>query len=83
MELPQRPLHVHLDVDVVDPAELPGLLYPAASGPGITEVLAMLRHLAGAPNLVAISVAHTYDHRAAATSEARRVTEELVEALTG
>jgi arginase len=81
MELPTRAIHVHLDVDVVDPAELPGLLYPATGGPGITEVTAVLRHLASAPNLAAISIAHTYDQRADTTAAARRAASDLVRAV--
>jgi arginase len=79
---PRRPLYVHLDVDVVAPTEMPGLLYPAPGGPGLDEVSKALRDLvAAAPNLVAMSVAHTYDQRTETTAEAHRLTAELVAAL--
>lgn len=68
-------------MDVVDPAELPGLLYPAPGGPGVALVKAALRHLAAAPNIAAISVAHTYDQRAETSPLASRIAAELVEAL--
>ena len=79
--LASRPLHIHLDVDVVDPGELPGLLYPAPGGPRLAAVAAALRHLATAPQIATISVAHTYDQRAATTASARRITGELIDAL--
>jgi arginase len=40
-----RPLIVHVDLDVVDPAELPGLLFPAPGGPSASEVVAAVRLL--------------------------------------
>ncbi len=81
LHLSERPLHIHLDVDIVDPEELPGLLYPAPGGPRLARVTAALRHLAASPHLVGISVAHTYDHRAELAALSRRVAAELVAAL--
>ncbi len=40
-----RPLIVHVDLDVVDPAELPGLMFPAPGGPSATDVIAAVRRL--------------------------------------
>ena len=38
-ELPDGPLILHVDVDVTDPAELPGLLFPAPGGPAAAQVV--------------------------------------------
>ncbi len=52
--LPEGPLYIHMDVDVIDPAEMPGLGYPAPGGPSAAQVNATLervlaeRPLAGA-----------------------------------
>lgn len=52
--LPDRPLYIHMDIDVIDPAEMPGLGYPAPNGPSVAAVNATLkrvvteRRLAGA-----------------------------------
>jgi arginase len=81
LTLPDRPLHVHLDVDVVDPAGLPGLLYPAPGGPGVAPVVAALRHLGALSQLASVSVAHTYDQHGAGVAESRRVAAELAAAL--
>ncbi|NPV67297.1 MAG: arginase family protein [Anaerolineae bacterium] len=43
--LPDRPLYVHLDTDVIDPAEMPGLGYPAPAGPSVEMVEAALRRV--------------------------------------
>lgn len=46
-DLPDGPLILHVDVDVVDPAELTGLLFPAPGGPsGSTVTRAVYRVLA-------------------------------------
>ncbi len=37
-ESPDRPLYVHVDVDVVDPADMPAVNYPAPGGPSLAEV---------------------------------------------
>jgi arginase len=77
-----RPLHIHLDVDVVDPGDLPGLLYPAPGGPSLAEVAAALRHLAADARIAAVSVAHTYDQGAPTAVASRRLAAELLAALT-
>jgi arginase len=43
--LPDRPLYIHMDVDVIDSAEMPGLLYPVPNGPSVTQVNATLKHV--------------------------------------
>jgi arginase len=41
-----RPLVVHVDMDVIDPAELPGLMFPVPGGPSANEVIEAVRRLA-------------------------------------
>ena len=43
LELPEGPLVVHVDLDVVDGGELPGLLFPVPGGPSLRDVLAKVR----------------------------------------
>src|SRR5690606_25501277 len=45
-DLPAKPLYIHLDTDVVDIAELPGMSYPAPGGPSVAEVATSFRHVA-------------------------------------
>jgi arginase len=54
--LPDRPLYVHLDVDVVDPTEIPGVNYAARGGPSLATVGAALHRLAETGRVVAVSL---------------------------
>jgi arginase len=68
-ELPEGPLYVHVDLDVIDPVDLPGLRYPAPGGPGLAEVAGALRALLGTRRIAAVGIACTwYPGRGAAVS---------------
>jgi arginase len=58
--LPDGPLVLHLDLDVVDPDELPGLRFPAPGGPAATDVLAAARRVLDTGRVVALSVGCTW-----------------------
>ena len=58
--MPTGSLYVHLDADVIDPAEIPGLRFPAPSGPGRDVVCAALRALLGTGRVVAVGLACTW-----------------------
>jgi arginase len=58
--LPGGPLYLHLDLDVVDPAEVGGLRYPAPGGPGLAQVTGALRMIIGTGRVVAVGVACTW-----------------------
>jgi arginase len=53
--LPAKPLHLHIDTDVVDIKELPGMNYPAPDGPSLAEVNATLKRLATEGDVVGLS----------------------------
>jgi arginase len=55
--LPEGPLIVHIDVDVIDPAELPGLLFAAPDGPSAADVLQAVRRILDTNRVVALDVA--------------------------
>jgi arginase len=67
-DLPDGPLYVHLDLDVIDPSEVPGLRYPAPGGPTPGQVSSALRRLLGTGRVAAVGVACTWHpgHGAAA-----------------
>jgi arginase len=44
--LPDKPLYVHLDVDVVNPVDMPAMSYTAPGGPSLDETAAALRRVA-------------------------------------
>jgi arginase len=62
--LPPPPWYVHLDIDVIDPAELPPLRFPAPGGPSATTVAAALRALASRGTIAALGLACTLTAKA-------------------
>ena len=53
---PDGPLYVHVDLDVVDPGDMPAMNYPAADGPSLEAVRMAMIHLATTGRVVAFSV---------------------------
>lgn len=58
--LPPGPLVLHLDLDVIDAGELPGLRFPVPGGPTADEVLAAARRVLDTGRVAAIDVACTW-----------------------
>jgi len=56
-DLPDGPLYVHVDLDVVDGAELPALRYPTPGGPGAGRVADALSLLVGTGRVAAVGIA--------------------------
>jgi len=54
--LADRPLHIHLDVDVINPLDCPAVHYPASGGPRLAELEAALRRLVSTGRPVSISM---------------------------
>src|ERR1035438_5019811 len=67
-DLPDGPLYVHVDLDVIDPAGVPGLRYPAPGGPTPGQVGDAVRHLLDSGRVAAVGIACTWHpgHGAAA-----------------
>ena len=67
-DVPDGPFYLHLDLDVIDPAGLPGLRYPAPGGPGPGQVGGALRRLLSTGLVAAVGLACTWHpgHDAAA-----------------
>ncbi len=59
-DLPDGPLYVHLDLDVADSAEVPGLRYPAPGGPSSAQVAGALHMLPGMGRVAAVGIACTW-----------------------
>lgn len=67
-DLPDGPFYLHLDLDVIDPAEVPGLRYPAPGGTSPARLAGALRWLLGTGLVAAVGLACTWypGHHAAA-----------------
>ncbi|MCT2584991.1 arginase family protein [Actinophytocola gossypii] len=57
VEVPPGPVVLHLDVDVIDSGDLPGLLFPVSGGPSRAAVLASVRRVLDTGRVAALSVA--------------------------
>ncbi len=55
-EPPPGPIYLHVDVDVVDPSDMPAMNYPAPDGPSIELVEAAVAHFASGGRLAAFSM---------------------------
>jgi arginase len=55
--VPHGPIVVHVDLDVIDADELPGLRFPARGGPSADSVLTALADLLATGRVAALSVA--------------------------
>jgi arginase len=58
--LPAGPLLLHLDLDVVDGDELPGLRYPVPHGPSTAAVLAAAQRVMATGRVAAVDLACTW-----------------------
>ena len=58
--LPAGPLYLHVDADVIDEGELPGLRYPAGGGPGTGTVAAAVRRVLATGQVAAWTLACTW-----------------------
>jgi arginase len=77
--LPDGPLLLHLDVDVVDGAQLPGLRYPVGGGPDLDEVLAAAHRVLDTGRVAAIDVGCTWQPGSADVDRRRaRLIDELL-----
>ncbi|MBB4932231.1 arginase [Lipingzhangella halophila] len=59
--LPPGPIVLHVDLDVVDPGEFEGLLFPTPGGPGVSAVLDAARRVLHTGRVAALSIGCTWD----------------------
>ena len=81
-DLPDGPLLLHVDVDVVDAVDLPGLLFPVAEGPSADAVTAAIGRVVATGRVVALDIAATWSAAPSvdATSSRTRLLRELLSA---
>ncbi|MFD6155356.1 arginase family protein [Nocardia sp. NPDC060256] len=70
-ELPDGPLYLHLDCDVIDPGDLPGLLFPAPGGPSLATVSGAIRSIVDTGRVAAFGLACTWHNDRGAAAHLR------------
>ena len=78
--IPPDPIHLHLDVDVLDPTVAPAVDYPALGGPNTAQMGAVFRFLSGLDRIVAISVS-TWNPQHDKTGQTAKVCLKLLETI--
>jgi arginase len=58
--LPTEPVIIHVDLDVIDPAQLRGLRFPAPGGPALPAVAEAVRAVAATRPVAALDIAATW-----------------------
>jgi len=79
---PDRPIYVHLDADIMDPADAPAVHYPVPGGPSLAAVEAACRRLRNTGRLVAASLT-LWDFDKDADGRTARACFTALQALTG
>jgi arginase len=77
--LPDGPLVLHVDVDVVDAGELPGLRFPVPGGPSAGAVVAAVRRLVDTGRVAVLDLTCPWD--TAAHGDDQRIREGLLASL--
>ncbi|MEU1587811.1 arginase family protein [Micromonospora sp. NPDC005710] len=77
------PAWLHLDLDVVDPRDLPAVTYPEPDGPRWADLIALVTPLARADRLLGMSVTDLNTDEDPDGRHTRRVVEVLTEVLVG
>lgn len=78
--LPDKPLYVHFDTDVVDCAEMPAMSYPEPGGPSLMECIASLKQIVEGGKLVGILFS-LWNETLDGSAEAKSATLQLIRAL--
>jgi arginase len=80
--LPELPIYLHLDVDIIDPREAPAMNYLAPGGPAVDELQEAFRFLARTGNIKAVSMS-TWNPELDDNGRTREVCMSLLDTLLG
>ena len=80
--LPDGPVYVHIDTDIIDPADAPAMNYPAAGGPSARDLQAVMKQLHRTDKIAAVSVS-TWNPKMDEDGQSRRMCMGILDALIG
>lgn len=81
VSLPERPVYIHFDTDVVDSAEMPAMNYPTPGGPSLEQAALSLRRVAEEAQVIGVLFSLWNDEKPGA-DQALRNTLSLVRVLS-
>jgi arginase family enzyme len=71
--LPEGPLYLHIDIDVIDADEAGDVLFPVGSGPSVAEVAAAIARVLATGRVAAVGLACTWTGEALCAPPAREL----------
>ncbi len=74
------PVHIHFDLDVLDPAEFPWLAYPEPGGLPVADAVALVRRIAAEAEIVGLTITEFAPTNAVEAHEGSKVVARLCEA---
>ncbi len=80
--LPELPIFLHLDVDIIDPSEAPAMNYLAPGGPSVDKLQEAFRYLARTGNVEAVSMS-SWNPELDSDGRTREVCMSLLDTLLG
>ena len=80
--LPDGPIYIHIDVDIVNPAEAAAMNYLAAGGPSAKELQMVMKYLSRRGKIAAVSMS-TWNPNLDTDGQSRRLCMGLLDALIG
>ena len=80
-ELPDKPIYIHFDCDVMRLSDTPAVSYPAGGGPPMEQLRAVLKHLKESGRLTAVSATLWNPHMDGAAQSKENVMSLLEEVL--
>jgi len=78
--LPVGSLYIHIDMDILNPANAPAMNYLAAGGPSAEELQTVMKHLRRTEKIAAVSVS-TWNPKLDEDGQSRRVCMGILDAL--
>jgi arginase len=80
--LPNGPVYVHIDTDIVNPADASAMNYLTAGGPSATELQTVMKHLRRTGKIAAVSMS-TWNPKMDIDGQSRKVCMGLLDSLIG
>jgi arginase len=77
LELPRPPYYVHVDLDILNPPDVPGARFPVPGGPSAEELVAALQVLLATHEVSAVGLACTWRRNVEPSGAARMVASAL------